>query len=72
MASAARIPRPTTSSAIRVVSDDEWEKMKSMISDQLDNVTSDLNELRENGSLETIAQMITRGDTCPSARLQAW
>lgn len=54
------------------VSNEEWEKMKSMISDQLDNVTSSLNELRENGSLDTISQMIKRGDTCPSARLQAW
>ena len=54
------------------IPDAEWEKMKGMVTDQLDNVTSSLDELRENGSLETIAQMIKRGDTCPSARLQAW
>ena len=55
-----------------VVSDEEWDKMKSMISDQLDSVDANLNELRDNGSLETIAQMIKRGDKIPSSRLQAW
>ncbi|KAL9190812.1 hypothetical protein ACHAXT_000518 [Thalassiosira profunda] len=54
------------------VSDADWEKMKLMISDQLDGVTLSLEELRQNGSLETIAQMIRRGDKFPSARLQAW
>jgi hypothetical protein len=54
------------------VSDEEWEKMKSMISDQIDSVDASLNELKDNGSLETIAQMIKRGDKIPSARLQAW
>jgi hypothetical protein len=55
-----------------VVSDEEWDKMKSMISDQIDSVDANLNELKDNGSLETIAQMIKRGDKIPSARLQAW
>ena len=55
-----------------MVSDEEWEKMKVMISDQIDNVDASLTELKENGSLETIAQMIKRGDKIPSARLQAW
>lgn len=55
-----------------VVSDEEWEKMKFMISDQIDNIDANLNELKDNGSLETIAQMIKRGDRIPSARLQAW
>ncbi|KAL3767138.1 hypothetical protein ACHAW5_003157 [Stephanodiscus triporus] len=64
--SKAEIPRNM------VVSDEEWEKMKSMISDQIDSVDSNLNELKDNGSLETIAHMIKRGDKIPSARLQAW
>ena len=55
-----------------MVSDEEWEKMKVMISDQIDSVDASLTELKENGSLETIAQMIKRGDKIPSARLQAW
>ena len=54
------------------ISDSEWASMKAMISDQLDNVTSNLEELREKGSLETIAQMIQRGDSRPTARIQAW
>lgn len=41
----------------RQVSNDEWEQMKSMISEQLDHVTSNLEELRENGSLEAIDQV---------------
>lgn len=64
--SKAEIPRNM------VVSDEEWEKMKSMISDQIDSVDANLNELKDNGSLETIAHMIKRGDKIPSARLQAW
>lgn len=55
-----------------MVSDEDWEKMKVMISDQIDSVDASLTELKENGSLETIAQMIKRGDKIPSARLQAW
>jgi len=55
-----------------IVSDEEWEKMKAMISDQFDSVDANLNELKENGSLDSIAQMIKRGDNIPSARLQAW
>ena len=47
----------TTGNRAEAISDDQWEKMKSMISDQLDNVTSSLDELRESGSLETIAQV---------------
>lgn len=63
----------TSSAATQVViTDAEWAQMKNLISDQLDNVTSSLDELRQNGSLETIAQMIKRGDSSPSARLQAW
>ena len=54
------------------ISDSEWASMKAMISDQLDNVTSNLEELREKGSLEAIAQMIQRGDRFPTARIQAW
>ena len=57
---------------VQQISDEEWGKMKEMITEQLDSVTSDLSTLRENGSLETIAQMIQRGDRCPSARIQAW
>ncbi len=66
MTSKAEIPRNM------VVSDEEWGKMKSMISDQIDSVDANINELKDNGSLETIAQMIKRGDNIPSARLQAW
>jgi hypothetical protein len=65
MSSKAEIPR-------NAVSDEEWEKVKFMISDQIDNIDANLNELKDNGSLETIAQMIKRGDKIPSARLQAW
>ena len=57
---------------VQQISDEEWGKMKEMITEQLDSVSSDLSTLRENGSLETIAQMIQRGDRCPSARIQAW
>ena len=57
---------------IQQISDEEWGKMKEMVSEQLDRVTSELSTLRENGSLETIAQMIQRGDRCPSARIQSW
>jgi len=60
-------PNPT-----RTVSDDEWARMKGMISDQLDHVTSNLEELRESGSLAAIDQVIRRGDSFPTARLQAW
>lgn len=67
MTSKVDVPR-----SMMVVSDEEWEKMKVMISDQIDNVDASLTELKENGSLETIAQMIKRGDKIPSARLQAW
>mmetsp|Transcript_4835 Transcript_4835/g.10644 ORF Transcript_4835/g.10644 Transcript_4835/m.10644 type:complete len:284 (-) Transcript_4835:108-959(-) len=72
MASTSEILRPNNTARKNNVSDDEWEIMKSMISEQLDNVTSNLDELRENGSLEAIAQTIKRGDKCPAARLQAW
>ena len=48
-----------------VISDRECASMKAMISDQLDNVTTNLEELRSNGSLETIGHMISRGDKCP-------
>ncbi|KAL7537649.1 hypothetical protein ACHAXR_008000, partial [Thalassiosira sp. AJA248-18] len=50
----------------------EWERMKRMITDQLDNVTSNLEELRQSGSLDTISHIVRRGDSCPTARLQAW
>jgi len=56
----------------QVISDSEWASMKSMISDQLDNVTTNLEELRSNGSLETIGHMIARGDKCPNVRVYAW
>jgi len=56
----------------QVISDTEWQNMKTMISDQLDNVTTNLEELRSNGSLETIGHMIARGDKCPNVRVQAW
>ncbi|KAL3794025.1 hypothetical protein HJC23_008913 [Cyclotella cryptica] len=52
--------------------DEEWTKMKSMITDQLDNVTANLDDLRRNGCLESIAFQIERGDRCPSARLISW
>jgi hypothetical protein len=56
----------------QVISDTEWQNMKTIISDQLDNVTTNLEELRSNGSLETIGHMISRGDKYPTARVQAW
>jgi len=52
--------------------DEEWTNMKSMITDQLDNVTANLDDLRRNGCLESIAFQIERGDRCPSARLISW
>ena len=48
----------------------EWERMKALISDQLDRVTTPLEELRESGTLAAISQIIQRGDTCKRARLQ--
>lgn len=52
--------------------DEEWTSMKSMITDQLDNVTANLDDLRRTGCLESIAFQIERGDRCPSARLISW
>lgn len=51
---------------------DEWSKMKLMITDQLDNVTANLDDLRKMGCLESIAFQIERGDRCPEARLISW
>lgn len=57
-----------------VVSDEEWDVMKAMISTHIDNCPKDVTveNLRKRGSLECIAQQIQRGDENPSARLQAW
>jgi hypothetical protein len=52
--------------------DEEWETMKLMITDQLDNVTANLDDLRKKGCLESLAFQIERGDRCPSARLISW
>ena len=52
--------------------EDEWSRMKLMITDQLDNVTANLDDLRKKGCLESIAFQIERGDRCPSARLISW
>jgi hypothetical protein len=52
--------------------DDEWSRMKLMITNQLDNVTANLDDLRKKGCLESIAFQIERGDRCPSARLISW
>lgn len=52
--------------------DEEWGCMKLMITDQLDNVTANLDDLRKKGCLESIAFQIERGDRCPSARLISW
>lgn len=57
-----------------VVSDEDWDVMKAMISTHIDNIPKDVTveSLRKRGSLECIAQQIKRGDDNPSARLQAW
>jgi hypothetical protein len=54
------------------VADHEWEQMKQMINDQFDLVTTNLEELRKKGCLESIAHQIERGNRCASARLICW
>ena len=52
--------------------DEEWSRMKLMITEQLDNVTANLEDLRKKRCLDSIAFQIERGDSCPSARLISW
>lgn len=52
--------------------DEDWSRMKLMITEQLDNVTSNLEDLRKKRCLDSIAFQIERGDSCPSARLISW
>jgi len=59
-------------SPLRPISDEEWERMKALISDQLHRVTTPLEELRASGTLAAISQIIQRGDSCKRSRLQAW
>lgn len=58
----------------RIVSDEDWDVMKAMISTHIDSIPKDVTveSLRKRGSLECIAQQIKRGDDNPSARLQSW
>lgn len=57
-----------------IVSDEDWDVMKAMVSTQIDDIPKDVTveDLRKRGSLECIAHQIKRGDVNPSARLQAW
>ena len=55
---------------LRPISDEEWERMKALISDQLHRVTTPLEELRGSGTLAAISHIIQRGDSCKRSRLQ--
>ena len=57
-----------------IVSDEDWDVMKGMISTHIDSLPTNVTveSLRKRGSLECIAQQIKRGDGNPSARLQSW
>lgn len=54
------------------VSDEEWIKMKSMVTDQIDKITASLDDLRSTGALESISRHISHGDLHPTRRLLAW
>lgn len=69
---AEEIATATESTVNNPMEEDEWLRMKLMITDQLDNVTANLDDLRKKGCLESIAFQIERGDRCPSARLISW